>query len=418
MVEADFLLRNAAEIVTNDPRYGSPPLGIVRDGALAARNGKVIWVGHTREAEREIAFGPGVRFVDVRGKSVTPGFVDAHTHLVFAGDRSEEYAARLAGQTYQEALALGGGIMSTVRATRAASHADLLEQTRHRADRALAHGTTTLEAKSGYGLTVEDEVKCLRVLAELDARHPLEIVRTFLGAHLVPPEFSDHPGDYIDLVVGRMLPAVVGLAEAADAFCDGGALTVAQSRRVLEAARARGLALRLHANELGPTGGAELAAELRCDSAEHLVYCDEAQARALAAAGTVAVLLPATTFFLGTRRYAPARMMLDAGVTLALGTDCNPGTSYTESMPFVIALACREMGLTPDEALYAATAGGATALGRAGRIGRLAPGFDCDLAVLGEPSPLALAYHAGVNLVDLVVKAGHSVAGAGRAVEF
>ena len=411
-MKVDFLLTGAGQLVTCDPALGEGPLGLVEDGAVAAAGGRVVYAGPERAlpdletAEDVYAFGAG-------GRAVVPGFVDAHTHLVFAGDRADEFAARLRGVGYEEALAAGGGINRTVRETRAATDAELEAATAARLATALAFGTTTLEAKSGYGLTVEDERRSLEVLARLADRSPVEVVRTFLGAHLIPEEFASDRAGYLDLLEHEMLPACAPLAEFVDAFCDRGALTVEESRRVLEAGAGHGLAGKLHANELGSTGGAALAAELRCTSADHLLFCDDQEAKALAAAGTVAVLLPGTSFLLGTGRSAPAGVLREAAVTLALGTDCNPGTCYSESMQLMVALACVHGGLTPEEAVLAATDGAARAVGRGGTAGRLAPGSACDLVVLAGRSYLDLAYHLGVNLAAAVVKGGAVVAGEG-----
>jgi imidazolonepropionase len=408
----DFLLTGAGQLVTADPGLGEGALGLVEGGAVAASQGTVVFAG-PRDAMPELPLAPGCERLDAGGRAVLPGFVDAHTHLVFAGDRADEFAARLRGTGYEQALASGGGIHRTVRDTRAASSAELEEATAERLVRAALHGTTTLEAKSGYGLNVADEQRSLEVLAALSARTPIEIVPTFLGAHLVPSEYADDRAGYLELLEREMLPACAPLAEFVDAFCDRGALTVAESRRVLQAGRRQGLRAKLHANELGPTGGAWLAAEQRCASADHLLYLDRAEAAALAAAGTVAVLLPGTSFLLGTGRAAPIRVLRDTRVTLALGTDCNPGTCYSESMQLMIALACVHGGLTPEEAVLAATDGAARAVGRAGRAGRLTPGAACDLVVLAGRSYLDLAYHLGVNLAHEVVKGGRVVARAG-----
>ncbi len=335
--------------------------------------------------------------LDAGGGAVIPGFVDAHTHLVFAGDRADEFAARLAGRPYE-----AGGIMATVAATRAAPLDHLVDETVRRADQCLAGGTTTIEVKSGYGLDVATERRLLEAVAAAAERTAAELVPTFLGAHLAPDP------SYVDLVVEEMLPACAGLAVSCDAFCDVGALTVDQSRRVLEAGRRHGMAPRIHAEELAWTGGAQLAAELGCLSADHLVHASPEDARALADAGVVAVLLPSTSFCLRSA-YAPARMLLDAGVTLALATDCNPGTSYTTSMPFVIALACSAYGLSADEAVRAATAGGARALRRSD-IGHLRPGARGDLAVLTGDHWVDLAYHPGMPVIASVVKDGVVVA--------
>jgi imidazolonepropionase len=408
----DFLLFGIGQLVTCDPALGEGPLGVVERAAVAAAGGRVVFAGPERAmpdlemAGDAYAFGAG-------GQAVVPGFVDAHTHLVFAGDRAEEFAARLRGVGYEEALAAGGGINRTVRDTRAAADAELRQATLDRLGLAVAHGTTTLEAKSGYGLTVEDERRSLEALAWAAERSRVEVVPTFLGAHLIPEEFADDRDGYLDLLEHEMLPAWAPPATLVDAFCDRGALTVAESRRVLEAGARHGLRGKLHANELGSTGGAALAAELGCVSADHLLFCDEGEAKALAAAGTVAVLLPGTSFLLRTGRAAPVEVLREAGATLALGTDCNPGTCYCESMQLVIALACVHGGLTPEDAVLAATDGAARAVGRGGRVGRLSPGAACDLVLLAGRSYLDLAYHLGVNLAKVVVKGGAVVAGEG-----
>jgi imidazolonepropionase len=404
-VRADFLLTGIGQLVTCDPGLGEGPLGVVERAAVAAAGGRVVFAG-PQAALGDLDVAAGAVRVDAGGQAVLPGFVDAHTHLVFAGDRADEFAARLRGVGYEEALAAGGGINRTVRETRAASDAELEAAADRRLALAARHGTTTLEAKSGYGLTVEDERRSLEVLARVAARSPVEVVPTFLGAHLVPEEYAGDRAGYLDLLEHEMLPACAPLAEFVDAFCDRGALTVEESRRVLAAGARHGLKGKLHANELGSTGGAALAAALGCVSADHLLYCEPEEAVALAAAGTVAVLLPGTSFLLRTGRAAPVQVLRDAGVTMALGTDCNPGTCYCESMQLVIALACVHDGLTPEEAVLAATDGAARALGRGGRVGRLAPGAACDLVVLAGRSYLDLAYHLGVNLARLVVKGG------------
>jgi imidazolonepropionase len=406
-VRVDFLLTGIGQLVTCDPALGEGPLGVVEGGAVAAAGGRVVYAGPERELP-ELELADGADDVDAGGQAVVPGFVDAHTHLVFAGERADEFAARLRGVGYEEALAAGGGINRTVRDTRAASDDELGRAALGRLQLAFRHGTTTLEAKSGYGLTVEDERRSLEALAWAAERSPAEVVPTFLGAHLIPEEFAGDRDGYLDLLEHEMLPACAPLATFVDAFCDRGALTVAESRRVLEAGARHGLAGKLHANELGSTGGAALAAELGCVSADHLLFCDEREAKALAAAGTVAVLLPGTSFLLRTGRAAPVQVLRDAGVTMALGTDCNPGTCYCESMQLVIALACVHGGLTPEEALLAATDGAARALGRGGRVGRLAPGAACDLVLLAGSSYLDLAYHLGVNLAQVVVKGGRA----------
>ncbi len=389
---ADLLVRGASQVLTM-AGPGPADLGVVERGALVVRDGHVAWVGP--EAELPASLGD-IPELDAGGGCVLPGFVDAHTHLAFAGDRAEEHRARLSGDPYRT-----GGIMNSVAATRAAGTDELVEATRARAESALRSGTTTLEAKSGYGLETETERRLLEVLATVAGQTPARIVPTFLGAHLAPTP------DYLDLLVEEMLPACAPLAEGCDAFCDVGALSVEEARKALEAGRAHGLVPRLHAEELARTGGALLAAELGCASADHLVHATAEDARALAAAGVVAVLLPATSFCLRSS-YAPARMFLDHGVTIALATDCNPGTSYTTSMPFVIAVACSALGLSAEESVRAATRGGAAAL-RRDDLGRLTPGAVADLVVLAGEHYVDLAYHPGMDRVAAVVAGGEVV---------
>jgi imidazolonepropionase len=388
---ADLLVRRAGRVFGIDVE--APAAVVIAEGRVAA----VAPEARLRRTLDDLAWSPDNPELDASGRAIVPGFVDAHTHLVFAGDRAAEFEARLAGRAYET-----GGIQTTVAATRAASFDDLVAGVVGRAARCLAGGTTTIEVKSGYGLSTEAERRCLAAVREAGRRSPAELVPTFLGAHLAPD-----PG-YIDLVVDEMLPACAGLAVSCDAFCDTGALTVEQSRRVLEAGTSFGLVPRLHAEELAHTGGAALAAELHCASADHLVHVTDADAAALAAAGVVAVLLPATSFCLRSS-YAPARALMDAGVTVALGTDCNPGTSYTTSMPFVIALACSAYGMGIDEAVRAATAGGAAALRRTD-IGHLHAGARGDLVVIDGDHWVDIAYHPGMDVIAHVVKDGAVIA--------
>jgi imidazolonepropionase len=358
------------------------------DAALVLDRGRVAWVGSsavTPLADERI---------DAQGGTVIPGFVDSHTHLVFGGDRAEEFESRLAGKPYA-----AGGIRTTVEATRALPTPQLRVKATRLAAEALRTGTTTLEIKSGYGLTVADELRCLEVAATLTAH------RTFLGAHVVPEDTDT--ATYIALVSGPMLDACAGVATGIDAFCEDGAFDADQCREVLSAGAARGLDVHVHANQLGPGPGVQLAASLGAASADHCTHVTDDDVSALRDADVVAVLVPAAEF--STRStYAPARRLHDAGVTVALATDCNPGTSYPTSMPFVVALACRELGLTPLEALRAATLGGAKAL-RQRDIGHLRIGARADLAVLDAPSPTHLAYRPGVDLVRHVVRAGEVV---------
>lgn len=372
-------------LVTHDPE-----LGEIRDAALVVEDGRVAWVG-PRALLPEQAGGERL---DAAGSCVVPGFVDSHTHLVFAGDRADEFAARMAGAPYDS-----GGIATTVAATRAASTGDLAANAVRLAAEAMADGTTTLEIKSGYGLTVDDERRSLQAAGTVGAA-----TTTFLGAHVVPAEYAGRGDDYVGLVCGAMLAACAPHAQWCDVFCERGAFDADQARAVLTAGTAHGLGLRVHANQLGPGPGAQLAAELGAASADHCTHLDDADIAALAGAGVVATLLPAAEFCTRSPP-APARRLLDAGVTVALATDCNPGTSYTTSMPLVVALAVREYGLTPAEALCAATRGGAAAL-RRDDIGHLGIGARADLVLLDAPSYVHLAYRPGVPLVAATVKDG------------
>jgi imidazolonepropionase len=384
---ADLLVRRAGRVFGVDVE--TPAAVVIAGGRIAA----VVPEADLGDVMGNMTSSLDGPELDASGRAVVPGFVDAHTHLVFAGDRALEFEARLAGRAYET-----GGIQVTVAATRAAAFGELVDGLVRRAESCLAGGTTTIEVKSGYGLSTDAERRCLEAVREAGLRTPAELVPTFLGAHLAP---EPH---YIDLVVEEMLPACAGLAVSCDAFCDTGALTVEQSRRVLEAGRAHGLMPRLHAEELARTGGAALAAELGCASADHLVHANAADAAALAAAGVVAVLLPATSFSLRSS-YAAARTLMDAGATIALATDCNPGTSYTTSMPFVIALACSAYGIGVDDAVRAATAGGAAAL-RRDDIGHLGVGARADLVVIDGDHWVDLAYHPGMDVIAHVVKDG------------
>jgi len=413
---ADFVVRRAGELVSMAPTVvaatgasggdGDDGLGVLTGAALAARDGRVVWVGRDEELGGAVELLDGAAELDAAGACVVPGFVDAHTHAVFAGSRANEYAARLGGVSYAEILASGGGINATVGATRAATVDELSRTTLRRLDSFLAHGTTTVEVKSGYGLTTADEAKMLEAAA---AGHPARRRLTLLGAHFTPPEFGGRDDEFIDLVCDEMLPALRGRADFVDVFCDEGAFSVAQSRRVLEAGKRLGYGLKIHADELARSGGSLLAAELGCASADHLVHAGPDEIAALRDAGVVAVLLPGTSFTLH-QSYARAREMLEAGLQIALATDFNPGTCYCENLQQMIALACQEMRLTPAQALRAATAGGAAALGLSAEVGSLRPGASCDLIVLDAASRHELPYHFGVNLAAVVVAGGRVVA--------
>ncbi|MFJ4439945.1 imidazolonepropionase [Streptomyces sp. NPDC088923] len=383
------LLTGIGSLVTNDPAHGGP-LGLIEDAALVIDGERIAWTGPASAAP-----DADVRH-DVGGRAVVPGFVDSHSHLVFAGDRTREFNARMSGRRYE-----AGGIRTTVAATRAASDAELESNlVRHLAE-GLRQGTTTQETKSGYGLTVDDESRALA----LAARHTDEV--TYLGAHIVAPEYADDPAAYVALVTGPMLDACAPHARWVDVFCEKGAFDGDQARAILTAGAARGLTPRVHANQLTYGPGVQLAVELGAASADHCTHLTDEDVAALAASDTVATLLPGAEF--STRAEWPdARRLLDAGATVALSTDCNPGSSYTSSMPFCLALAVRDMGMTPDEALWSATAGGAKALRRSD-VGALTVGARADLQILDAPSHVHFAYRPGVPLVEEVWRAGERV---------
>ncbi|MEU5929636.1 imidazolonepropionase [Streptomyces antimycoticus] len=376
-------ITDIAGLVTNDPSLGEGPLGLIRDAAVVIDGDRIAWVGESSKAPATD------NRVDAGGRAAIPGFVDSHSHLVFAGDRTEEFNARMSGRPYS-----AGGIRTTVAATRAASNNVLHANVGRYVAEARRQGTTTVEIKSGYGLTSQDEARALTIASA----HTDEV--TFLGAHIVAPEFADDPAGYVDLVTGPMLDACAPYARWIDVFCEQGAFDGDQARTILAAGKERGLIPRVHANQLSYGPGVQLAVELGAASADHCTHLTDADVDALAQGETVATLLPGAEF--STRStYPDARRLLDAGATVALSPDCNPGSSFTSSMPFCVALAVREMGMTPDEAVWAATAGGARALRRTD-VGRVSPGARADLALLDAPSHVHLAYRPGVPLVSAV----------------
>jgi imidazolonepropionase len=411
-----MLLHSASQLLTiaGSPQGGHTlgNLGLIPDGAVLIRDGIIEAVGTTQKLRG--AF-PHEEALDAAGSVVMPGFVDPHTHLLWVGDRAAEFEMRLEGKTYLEILAAGGGILSTVRLTRQASIEKMLAETRPRMQDMLTHGTTTAEAKTGYGLQAETELRMLQALLLLDAQGPLEIVPTFLGAHAVPPEYQGNPDGCTDHLCTEMLPAVQRWWDAhgssralpfVDVFCETGAFSLAQSRRILVAAKTLGFPLKIHADEFDNLGGASLAAELGAVSADHLVKTSPADIATLAASGTVAVALPCTPFGLAEHDYTPARAILEANGLLALATDLNPGTAWGGNMQFAIALACRYMRLTPAQAIVAATLNAAAAIQRADRIGSLEPGKQADLLILNVADYRHLGYRFGTNLVRTVIKRG------------
>lgn len=385
-------------------------LACFSDGALAVENGRIVHVGDRETVEREMTGTPDMT-VDCGGACMVPGFVDPHTHMCFARLRESEFEMRIKGTPYLEILKQGGGILSSVRALAEADEGTLYEGTRERALRALKFGTTTVEIKSGYGLDTENELKMLRVIDRVRRTTPLDVVPTFLGAHAVPMSYRDNPEAFVDLVIGEMLPAVrkQGLCRRCDVFCEEGVFTIEQGRRVLTAAKKLGMTVNIHADEVHNLGGAGLAAELGATSADHLLAAGDENIRRMAQNGVVANLLPATAYSL-RKPYARAREMIEAGVAVALATDCNPGSSFTESMPFVMGLAVMNMGMTPAEALTAGTLNAAWAIGMGQETGSLTPGKQGDFLLLEGESPAILAYHAGVSPVTAVYKHGEKVA--------
>ncbi len=378
------------------PRTGSRQGDVapIIDGAVAVDDGIIVAAGSTAEVRAHVQVHAGTRIVDGRGKSLVPGFVDAHTHVVFAGDRRDELRMRLAGATYAEIAAAGGGILSTVRATRDASEQALIDATAPRLAAMLRAGTTTAESKSGYGLDVDTEMRMLRVSRALERAQPVELVHTFMGAHEVPPEYRGRQGEYVRLVIDEMIPAAVGLAEWCDVFCDRGFFTPEESEAILDAGRRAGLKPRIHADELAASGGSQVAARVGARSADHLVHVPAEGMAAMARAGVVATLLPCAAFYLKLGQYAPARALITAGVPVALATDVNPGGGFSPSMPFAMTLACFGMGLTFEEALVAATINGAAALDRQDRIGSLEPGKQFDAVLVEGPAVNLLRINA------------------------
>lgn len=416
----DLLIHSAAQVLccagSDRPKRGAAlrEVGLITDGAVAAHEGRIVAVGPSDELRRTYR---AERELDAAGRVVCPGFVDPHTHVVFAGDRIGEFEQRIAGATYLEIMAAGGGIRSTMRATRAASVERLVAESRRRLDQMLAQGTTTAEAKTGYGLELAAELRQLEATAILDETHPIDLVPTFLPAHAVPPEYEGRADDYVDLVIAEMLPralawhqgsrfAAAGAPMFVDVFCERGAFDVAQSRRVLAAARDLGLPLKAHVDEFSALGGLELALELGCVSVDHLDVTGPAGIAHLAASDAVAVLIPAVTLNLGGQHYADARAMIDAGAAVALTTDINPGSAPCPSMPLVMAIACRYQRLTPAEALNACTINAAHAIGLGRRVGSLEPGKQADILIIDAPDYRHLAYQLGGSLVATVVKGG------------
>jgi imidazolonepropionase len=410
--EVDLVIKNAQELLTLSPSFKDESgLGIVRNGAVAVKETKIFWVGKSEELGEKFILNRDGREIDARGKTVMPGLIDAHTHLVFAGSRENEFEQRIRGLSYLEIAERGGGILSTVEATRKASFDELFSLGKKRLHRMLSKGITTLEAKSGYGLSLHDEVKILKVTKALEESHPVEIVSTFLGAHTIPKEFRDARSRYIDLVIEEMIPRVAQerLAEFCDVFCEEKAFTLEESKRILDRGKRYGLKPKIHADQLSPGGGAELAAETGALSADHLEYISRKGIEKMAAKGITAVLLPGASFFLSMKKYPPARKMIEGGLAVCLATDLNPGSSMTESLPLIMTMGCTMFKMSPKEVIQGTTIYAARSMDREKKIGSLETGKQADLLLLDIPNYRYLPYHFGVDHVELVIKKGRIV---------
>lgn len=416
-IKADFIITNIGQLVTMkgpSPRRGRDleNFEIINDAALAAADGKVVAVGKEKDVIKQVELIEESCECDAQGYSVIPGLVDSHTHVAFAGSRSDEFAERLGGVSYEEITARGGGINSTVTPTRKISQDDLLDLSWDRLDSMMLHGTTTCETKSGYALDLDGELKSLRVIKQLKEQHPMSIKSTFLGAHLVPKEYSADPNAYIDLIINEMLPKVAEekLADYNDVFCETCAFDVRQTEKILKAGLEYGLIPRIHADEMNSLGSVPLGVELGAASVDHLVELTENDLTVLAKSNTVATMMPGTCFFLNLGKYAPGKALIEKNALVAIATDFNPGSAMCESMQIAMALACLRMGFTPAQALAAATIGGAQAIGMADEIGTLEVGKAADLLVLGTKNYVDICYNWGINHVIGVVKGGDIIA--------
>ncbi len=411
-IEVDLIIKNANELLTLSPSsMDESGLGIIRDGAIVLKDGKILWVGRSDDLPENFTLIPMGKTIDARGKVVMPGLIDPHTHLIFAGSRENEFEMRIKGVSYIEIAEKGGGILSTVEATRRASFEELFSLAKRRLDRMLSKGVTTIEAKSGYGLNLNDELKILRVIRALQSDHPIEIIPTFLGAHTIPKEFRNNRETYINLLLEEMIPEVARerLAEFCDVFCEEKAFSIEESRKILETGKRFGLKPKIHADQLTPGGGAELAAEVGAFSADHLEYISEKGIKMLAEKGVVAVLLPGATFFLSMSKFPPVREMINKGVLVALATDLNPGSSMTESLPLIMTMGCTMFKMTPEEVIKAVTIHAAKSIDREKEIGSLTIDKNADLIILDIPNYKYLPYHFGVDHVEIVIKKGKIV---------
>lgn len=416
-IEPNFAILDVNELVTMNTVFGAPRIGeamsnlaIIKDGAIAVKDDRIIFIGTTDELISKFNLGEIETKIDASNKLVTPGFVDPHTHIIFDGTREDELSKKLEGKSYIEILKEGGGILKTVQATRNASIEKLVRNGKKILDRMLSYGTTTIETKSGYGLTTESEVKLLKVARILENEHPIDIISTFLGAHAIPLEYENKTDEYVDLIISDMIPSVAkeNLAEFCDVFCEKGIFSLEQTRKILDVARRYGLKPQIHVDEIEDTNGAMLAADLRVFQAAHLLKSNESGLKAMAEADVIGTLLPGTPFCLMLSNYAPARRMIDLGVPIALATDLSPNC-WTESMQMIITLACYNMQLTPAEALTASTINSACAIQRQDEIGSLEVGKKADVIIFDIPNHQFLPYQFGVNLVSKVIKNGKIV---------
>ncbi|MBE2184830.1 MAG: imidazolonepropionase [Anaerolineae bacterium] len=425
-MQIDLLIHSAAQLVTCAAQEGTAKrgammrdVGLIQDGGVAVQDGVIIAAGASAQLCAEYT---AARTIDAAGKVVCPGFVDPHTHVVYAGNRIDEFEMRISGASYMEIMEAGGGIVSTMEAVRTASLGQIVEQTRARLDNMLRHGTTTAEVKTGYGLDTASELKLLAAVETLDASHPIDLIPTFMGAHALPPEYAGCTDDYVTLVVEEMLPQAViwyqqsrfaerGVPFFVDVFCEQNAFDVAQSRRVLEAGKALGLQVKAHVDEFTPLGGLRMAVELGAVSVDHLDVTPPDEFALIAASDTIGVIIPTVNFNLGSAHFAPGRAMLDAGIALALTTDINPGSAPCPSMPMAMAIACRYQHLLPSEALTASTINAACAVGMGARIGSIEVGKPADILILNTSDYRYLAYQFGGNLVESVYKRGEMVVG-------
>lgn len=410
--EVDLIVKNISELLTLSPSFKEESgLGIIRNGAVVVKEGKISWVGQTDQLPGKFVSGQYGREMDAKGKVVMPGLIDSHTHLIFAGSRENEFEQRIQGFSYQDIAGKGGGILSTVEATRKASFEELFSLGKKRLDRMISKGVTTIEAKSGYGLSLQDEMKILKVMKALKEIHPMEITSTFLGAHTLPKEFRDDRTRYLDLLIEKMIPEVAheGIAEFCDVFCEEKAFTLEESRKILETGKRYGLKPKIHADQLSPGGGAELAAEVGAFSADHLEYVSQEGIQKMAERGVTAVLLPGASFSLSMKKFPPAREMIEKGVSISIATDLNPGSSMTEALPLMMTMGCTMFKMIPKEVIQATTIHAAKSMDREKEIGSLEVGKQADILLLDIPGYRYLPYHFGVDHTEYVIKRGKIV---------